>query len=52
MRRDRVVGRNCRFMQGRGTDPAAVATLREAITAERPYPVTVRSTNFAKCGIT
>ena len=25
-----VLGRNCRFLQGPGTDPATVATLREA----------------------
>lgn len=30
-RRDRVLGRNCRFLQGPDTDPAAVDTLRRAI---------------------
>jgi PAS domain-containing protein len=27
------VGRNCRFLQGPDTDPAAVARLREAVAA-------------------
>ena len=30
---DEVVGRNCRFLQGPGTDPAAVQQLRDAILA-------------------
>ena len=28
---DEVLGRNCRFLQGAGTDPASVALLREAV---------------------
>src|SRR4051794_18443954 len=31
-----VLGRNCRFLQGRDTDPAAVARIRTAITAGEP----------------
>lgn len=34
-----VIGRNCRFLGGVGTDPAAVARLREAIAASRPIMV-------------
>ena len=33
--REEVVGRNCRFLQGAETDPAAVAAIRAAIEAER-----------------
>ncbi len=33
--RDEVIGRNCRFLQGPDTDPAAVKRLREAITHGR-----------------
>ncbi len=28
---DEILGRNCRFLQGPGTDPGAIATIREAI---------------------
>ena len=45
-----VVGRNCRFLQGPGTDPAAVAQLREALSAESPRPVTVTLLNYKKSG--
>ncbi|MBP0447631.1 PAS domain-containing protein [Roseomonas sp. SSH11] len=31
-----VVGRNCRFLQGAGTDPAHVRQLRDAIQEKRP----------------
>lgn len=40
MCRDQVVGRNCRFLQGPGTDPEQVKRLREGIAAGGP--VTVR----------
>ncbi len=40
-RRDEVLGRNPRFMQGPGTDPAAVARLREAIAAGRDVSETL-----------
>ncbi|MFB6296637.1 MAG: PAS domain S-box protein [Halobacteriales archaeon] len=36
-----VVGENCRFLQGKGTDPETVATIREAIDAEEPVSVDV-----------
>lgn len=30
-----LLGRNCRFLQGKDTDPAAIAALREAVLEER-----------------
>jgi PAS domain S-box-containing protein len=33
---DEVIGRNCRFLAGRGTDPAGSAVLREAVASARP----------------
>ena len=45
-----VVGRNCRFLQGPGTDPAAVQQLREALAAQPPRPVTVTLLNYRKDG--
>nr|AML78096.1 putative LOV domain-containing protein [Lobochlamys segnis]AML79264.1 putative LOV domain-containing protein [Oogamochlamys gigantea] len=44
--REQVVGRNCRFLQGPGTDPGEVAKLRAAITATPPQPVTVSLLNY------
>lgn len=43
-----VVGRNCRFLQGVGTDREAVRLLREAIAAERPHSVELL--NYRKDG--
>ena len=45
---DEVLGRNCRFMQGEGTDPAAAATIRRAIEAREPASVTLL--NYRKDG--
>lgn len=45
---EEVVGRNCRFLQGPGTDPAAVKEIRDSITAERAC--TVRILNYRKDG--
>lgn len=45
-RREEVVGRNCRFLQGPDTDPEAVREIREAIEAEKPC--TVRILNYRK----
>ena len=42
------MGRNCRFLQGPGTDPAAVAQLRQALAAVPPKPVTVTLLNYRK----
>ena len=43
-----ILGRNCRFLQGKDTDPKAVARLREAIDAERSC--TVELINYRKDG--
>lgn len=36
-----VVGRNCRFLQGKGTDPATVQQLRDAIQRRQKCEVTI-----------
>lgn len=41
--REAVVGRNCRLLQGEGTDEEMVATLRREIDAERPVSVELRN---------
>lgn len=46
--RDEVIGRNCRFLQGRNTDPKARATLRHAIHDQREALVPI--TNYRKDG--
>jgi len=38
-----VVGRNCRFLQGEGTDPTDVAVLRAAVEEARPDSVVLRN---------
>jgi PAS domain S-box-containing protein len=43
-----VLGRNCRFLQGRDTDPDAVAQIRRAI--ESGSPITVDLLNYKKDG--
>jgi len=45
---DEVLGRNCRFLQGEGTSPAAVAEIRAAIERERETNVEIL--NFRKDG--
>jgi PAS domain S-box-containing protein len=45
---DEVIGRNCRFLQGPETDPAAVEELRAAIREERATTVHLR--NYRKDG--
>ncbi|SNS80450.1 PAS domain S-box-containing protein [Geodermatophilus saharensis] len=35
------VGRNCRFLQGPNTDPAAVQRIRDALAAQEPVTVTL-----------
>lgn len=47
-RADESVGRNCRFLQGPGTDLAAIARLRQA--QERGEPCTVEILNYRKDG--
>ena len=41
--RDAVLGRNCRFLQGAGTDPNTVATIRRAIDAAEPVSTELRN---------
>ena len=43
-----VVGRNCRFLQGPGTDPATVARVREALASVPPRAVTVTLLNYKR----
>ncbi|KQO76332.1 PAS domain S-box protein [Methylobacterium sp. Leaf88] len=38
---DALIGRNCRFLQGPGTDPADVAKVRDAIAARRDVVVEI-----------
>ena len=45
---DEVVGRNCRFLQGPATDPAAVAGIRAAIEERRTHTATLL--NYRKDG--
>jgi diguanylate cyclase (GGDEF)-like protein/PAS domain S-box-containing protein len=40
-RAEGILGRNCRILQGPGTDPAAIAELRAALADERPTTVTL-----------
>eukprot|EP01024_Parvocaulis_polyphysoides_P034245 TRINITY_DN30303_c1_g1_i1.p1 TRINITY_DN30303_c1_g1~~TRINITY_DN30303_c1_g1_i1.p1 ORF type:complete len:459 (-),score=88.11 TRINITY_DN30303_c1_g1_i1:7-1383(-) len=47
-RREEVLGRNCRFLQGKDTEPATVAKLREAVLNKEEC--TVRILNYAKGG--
>ncbi|GAB4820055.1 hypothetical protein N2152v2_007101 [Parachlorella kessleri] len=47
-RREEVLGRNCRFLQGRDSDRATVAELKAAIRAGREC--TVRLLNYTKQG--
>jgi PAS domain S-box-containing protein len=43
-----VDGRNCRFLQGEGTDPEPVRQMREAVDAREPVSVELR--NYRKDG--
>ncbi|MGG5817553.1 ATP-binding protein [Falsiroseomonas sp. HW251] len=45
---EEVIGRNCRFLQGSGTDPAAVQGIREALAAGGA--VDVRLVNYRRDG--
>jgi PAS domain S-box-containing protein len=47
---DELVGRNCRFLQGRETDPASVQTIREAIQERRSVAIDI--VNHRKDGST
>ena len=41
--RDEVLGRNCRFMQGPDTDPAAVQRIRDAVGASERIEIDIRN---------
>lgn len=43
-----IVGRNCRFLQGEGSESAEIERLRQAIKDEKP--ITVLITNYRKDG--
>ncbi len=45
---EEVIGRNCRFLQGPGTDRAAVAAIRAALAAGRP--IDIRLVNYRRDG--
>ncbi|MBZ9538292.1 EAL domain-containing protein [Modicisalibacter tunisiensis] len=40
---EELLGRNCRLLQGSGTDPAAVARVRQALEANRDIQVVLRN---------
>ncbi len=46
--RKEVLGRNCRFLQGPATDPAAVARIQAAVAAAEPLAIDIR--NYRKNG--
>lgn len=46
--RDEIIGRNCRFLRGEGTEPEMTAMLREAVANGRPAMVEL--TNYRKDG--
>ncbi len=46
--RDEVVGRNCRLLQGAGTDPDAVLAIRHALRAETTFVIDL--VNYRKDG--
>ena len=46
--REEIIGRNCRFLQGPDTDPAAVKRLGQAIAASEPINIDIQ--NYRKDG--
>ena len=45
---DEALGRNCRFLQGQDTSPAAIEEIRQALREERP--ITIDLVNYKKDG--
>ncbi|MBN2905606.1 MAG: PAS domain-containing protein [Rhodobacteraceae bacterium] len=45
---EEAVGRNCRFLQGPGTDPHAVEAIRHALRAQTPFTIDIL--NYRKDG--
>jgi PAS domain S-box-containing protein len=41
--RSEILGRNCRFLQGPATDPAALAAIRAAVREERSIEIDIRN---------
>ncbi len=46
---EEVVGSNCRFLQGPGTDPHAVQAIREALKARTTFTIDI--VNYRKDGV-
>lgn len=46
--REETIGKNCRFLQGKDTDPTAVDKIRSAIQEKRPLSITLK--NYKKDG--
>jgi PAS domain S-box-containing protein len=42
-RRDEIVGRNCRFLQGPETDPVTIARIRDAVSRAVPIEIDIRN---------
>ncbi|MDG4867210.1 EAL domain-containing protein [Guyparkeria sp. 1SP6A2] len=45
---DEIIGRNCRFLQGKDTDPEAIAEIRDGVARREPVRVLLR--NYRKDG--
>jgi len=45
---EEVLGRNCRFLQGPDTDPAAIKAINDALVAEEPIEIDIL--NYRKDG--
>lgn len=45
---EEAVGRNCRFLQGPGTDPHAIEAIRHALRAQTPFTIDIL--NYRKDG--
>lgn len=46
--RAEILGRNCRFLQGEDTEPAAIATIRQSLQQQNPCQVVLK--NYRKDG--
>ena len=46
---DETIGRNCRMLQGQGTDPDAVRAIRYALLAETSFVIDIL--NYTKNGV-
>ncbi len=46
--KDEVIGRDCRFLQGKDTDPAAITELKRAVTAQQHLDIVIK--NYRKDG--